>query len=57
VVIWVQLESNLAGAGTQTAGLGFGGYTLVQLDSKCNRRIFRIYLGSRWKFKYSKKII
>jgi hypothetical protein len=31
-------RSNLAGAGTQTAGLGFGGYYNNQFD-KCNRRI------------------
>jgi hypothetical protein len=41
----------LAGAGTQTAGLAFGGAPNSP-PTKINRRIFRIHLGSRWKFKY-----
>jgi hypothetical protein len=47
----------LAGCGTQTAGLGFGGKFQVLLHNNCNRRI-RWKLGhfSR-KFKYSKRIL
>jgi hypothetical protein len=45
-------RAGLAGAGTQTAGLGFGGGYL-QLQLKCNRRIFRIHLGKWWKFRNS----
>jgi hypothetical protein len=38
VEVWEQLEDGLGGAGTQTAGLGFGGYTGTG-RFKCNRRI------------------
>jgi hypothetical protein len=42
----------LAGAGTQTAGLAFGGYTTSCFNS--NRRIFRIHLVKWWKFRNCK---
>jgi hypothetical protein len=44
-------RDGLAGAGIQTAGL-FGGYCNNNLQ---HRRIRRISLDSRWKFKYSKE--
>jgi hypothetical protein len=41
----------LGGAGTQTAGLAIGGFSTANTNSY--RRIFRLYLGSRWKFRNS----
>jgi hypothetical protein len=60
---WTTSPSSLAtarysvsGAGTQTAGLAFGGTTPAGADRRCCRRIQWFYLDNRRNYGFSKKI-
>jgi hypothetical protein len=48
---------SLAGAGTQTAALAFGGYdsTSTPLVIQVQQKNMMVQVGQQWKFKYSKK--